>query len=311
MNQYGASKTPFVFLIDYEMAKPLIFKLEEIGKEGILFKIKQQNELNHSKNNKQAFEKQAIDFEEYKKSFDIVRDNLLKGNSFLTNLTHPTRIFTDFTLDEIYNSSCAKYCLKYKDEFVFFSPETFVTIENGVIASFPMKGTIAANIADAENIILNDKKETAEHATIVDLIRNDLSMVADKVWVEKYRYLEKIKTNENDLWQVSSKICGLLPNNYEEKLGEIIFKLLPAGSISGAPKPQTLAIIQEAETTARGYYTGIFGYFDGEKLDSSVMIRFIEKTNDGLVFRSGGGITAFSDAKAEYQEMINKVYLSS
>ena len=102
---------------------------------------------------------------------------------------------------------------------------------------------------------------------------------------------------------------GKLPDNWRENLGVILYKLLPAGSISGAPKPETLQIIEQAENYDRNYYTGIFGIFDGEKLDSGVMIRFIEKTTNGLIFKSGGGITAQSDCKNEYQEMIDKIYL--
>ncbi|MEY4539350.1 MAG: hypothetical protein RLZZ306_1107, partial [Bacteroidota bacterium] len=156
----------------------------------------------------------------------------------------------------------------------------------------------------------NDKKEFAEHTTIVDLIRNDISMISEKVWVEKFRYISRIHTHEGDLLQVSSEICGKLAADYQSQIGTLLFKLLPAGSICGAPKPQTLAIIKAAENYNRGYYTGVFGIFDGKNLDSSVMIRFIEKQEDGtLIFKSGGGITVFSDARSEYQEMIDKVYL--
>jgi para-aminobenzoate synthetase component 1 len=84
---------------------------------------------------------------------------------------------------------------------------------------------------------------------------------------------------------------------------------LPAGSISGAPKPKTLEIIKKIEDYERGFYTGICGYFDGNALDTGVMIRFIEQEGDQLFFKSGGGITSFSDAKTEYQEMIDKIYL--
>jgi len=85
--------------------------------------------------------------------------------------------------------------------------------------------------------------------------------------------------------------------------------LLPAGSVSGAPKPKTITIIAQAEQEKRGYYTGIFGYFDGTKLDSGVMIRFIEQADNQLYYRSGGGITTQSDAQTEYQEAIDKVYV--
>ena len=87
------------------------------------------------------------------------------------------------------------------------------------------------------------------------------------------------------------------------------FSLLPAGSVSGAPKPKTIAIIREAEKESRGYYTGVFGYFDGHELNSGVMIRFIEKQGNTYYYRSGGGITTQSDALTEYQETISKVYV--
>jgi para-aminobenzoate synthetase component 1 len=111
------------------------------------------------------------------------------------------------------------------------------------------------------------------------------------------------------LLQVSSEISGVLPEDYQNKIGDLLFGMLPAGSVTGAPKLQTLQIIRESENYERGYYTGVFGIFDGEDLDSAVMIRFIEKTDSGMVFKSGGGITALSEAQTEYQEMIDKVYL--
>jgi para-aminobenzoate synthetase component I len=172
-----------------------------------------------------------------------------------------------------------------------------------------MKGTIDAGIKDAEQIILNDKKEYAEHCTIVDLIRNDLSMVAKDVYVDKFRYIDKIKTHEKELLQVSSRICGKLGADYHKRIGDIIFALLPAGSVSGAPKKKTVEIIKEAEKYERGYYTGVLGYYDGTKLDSGVMIRFIENINGDLYYKSGGGITVYSDPKLEYQELIDKVYV--
>jgi len=85
--------------------------------------------------------------------------------------------------------------------------------------------------------------------------------------------------------------------------------LLPAGSVSGAPKKKTLEIIAENETDPRGYYTGVFGIFDGENVDSAVMIRYIEKSGDKLWYRSGCGITNQSECASEYKEMIDKVYV--
>ena len=94
-----------------------------------------------------------------------------------------------------------------------------------------------------------------------------------------------------------------------DHLGEILFRLLPAGSITGAPKYKTIEIIEQAEEYERGFYTGITGYFDGRKLDSAVMIRFIEEQNGQIFFKSGGGITCKSDLENEYNEMKQKVYV--
>jgi para-aminobenzoate synthetase component 1 len=205
--------------------------------------------------------------------------------------------------------SQARYKLLYRDKFVVFSPEIFVQIINGQIYSYPMKGTIDADIPGAKEILLNDEKEMAEHVTIVDLIRNDLSMHASDVRVEKFRYIDTLHTSNKKLLQASSRISGRLPEDYLSRLGDIIFSMLPAGSISGAPKPETLRIIREAEDGDRGYYTGIMGYFDGRDFDSAVLIRFIENREGELFYRSGGGITFLSDPEKEYQELIDKVYV--
>ncbi|MBP1671105.1 MAG: aminodeoxychorismate synthase component, partial [Bacteroidetes bacterium] len=159
-------------------------------------------------------------------------------------------------------------------------------------------------------IILKDYKESCEHNTIVDLIRNDLGKVSGRVWVEKFKYIDKIETDRGDILQVSSDIRGELPVGYGNNLGDIIFSMLPAGSVSGAPKSSTLRLISKAEREKRGFYTGVFGYFDGTVLDSAVLIRFIEKKSDGsLFYHSGGGITVNSMCKDEYEELIAKIYL--
>ena len=92
-------------------------------------------------------------------------------------------------------------------------------------------------IPEATDLIWGGK-ETAEHATIVDLIRNDLSMVAEQVRVVRYRYCDRLETNKGPIFQTSSEICGVLPNDYPSHIGDIIFRLLPAGSITGAPQIQ-------------------------------------------------------------------------
>jgi len=236
-------------------------------------------------------------------------DHLLAGNSYLVNLTCATKIETELSLLEIFFRSHARYKLLMPNKFVVFSPETFIRISKGVISSYPMKGTIDAQLPNAESILLGNPKELAEHHTIVDLIRNDLNLVAKKVHVEKFRYTEEINTNFKRLLQVSSRITGILPPDYAGHIGDILFRMLPAGSVTGAPKKRTVEIIREAEIYERGYYSGVFGFFDGSTLDSCVMIRFIEENDEGKVFKSGGGITFRSLVDEEYQEMIDKVYV--
>ncbi|MCE7063533.1 aminodeoxychorismate synthase component I [Dyadobacter sp. CY343] len=312
LNKWGNEGIPFVFLVDYKMQKPLAWKLTDIDPSEVMF------DLNGFSNQKRkvdsflgdfSFRKSPISFEEYEPKFNHVIGNIRAGNSFLLNLSVPTPIETSLTLKEIFEYSDAPYRFWLKDQFVCFSPEIFVRISGNRISSFPMKGTIDASVPDAENVILSDFKEAAEHATIVDLIRNDLSMVAEKVWVERYRYIEKVQAYDKTLLQVSSEVAGILPDSFAANYGDLLLRLLPAGSITGAPKPSTLKIIEEVEGYDRGYYTGIMGYFDGANFESAVMIRFIEDQNGKMVFKSGGGITALSNARGEYQELIDKVYL--
>lgn len=306
---------PFLFLINFEKTAFFICKLDQAADQDVFFDIKGYSNWQNSCNNnikKLTLKLHPISRKKYSKAFRIVQDGLCAGNSYLTNLTFPTLIETRTPFYELFQCSRAPYKLLFGDQFVIFSPECFVKIEEDHIFSYPMKGTIDAAIPDAKFKILEDKKEYAEHVTIVDLIRNDLSMVATKVEVTRFRYIDYISTNRKNLLQVSSEIRGELKKDWKSDFGRLILKLLPAGSISGAPKAQTVEIIQKAERQNRGWFTGIFGVFDGKNLDSAVNIRFIEKMpNDKLQFRSGGGITVFSDEEKEYNEMLDKVYVPS
>ncbi|GAB4140507.1 MAG: aminodeoxychorismate synthase component I [Ignavibacteriales bacterium] len=311
INYLSTKSTPFLFIIDFDMGKNIVLSQSELQGEEICFSIINFAEYNnfHLRKKQFQFSKHPLTFNEYSKAFSLIQEEISAGNSYLVNLTFPTEIKTDLSLLDIFQMSEAKFKLFFRNEFVVFSPEPFIEIHDNVISSFPMKGTIDAEIENAEQIILEDEKEKAEHTTIVDLIRNDLSIVAKNVFVEKFRYIEKINTNQKNILQVSSKISGELPKEYKKHLGNIIYKLLPAGSISGAPKRKTVEIIKNVEKVSRGFFTGIFGYFDGNNLQSAVMIRFIERKNDTLFFRSGGGITFMSDVNSEYQELIDKVYV--
>ncbi len=309
LNHLGSQHLPFAFLIDYNGLNVEIFGIDDSSE--ILWQIpgNKNHDLTGKIQKPVKWKINPVAFEKYEAGFNCVQHHIFNGDTYLLNYTQPTPVETNLTLEEIYHISVAPYKIYLKDRFVCFSPECFVQIENGKISSFPMKGTIDAGIENAKEKILNDSKEIAEHNTIVDLIRNDLSRIAENVTVENFRYLERIKTNHRDLWQVSSKISGILPGNYPGKIGDILFALLPAGSVTGAPKKKTVEIIQKTEYYNRGFYTGIFGVFDGNNLNSCVLIRFIENQGGKLVYKSGGGITFLSEAKNEYDEMLKKVYV--
>ena len=133
-------------------------------------------------------------------------------------------------------------------------------------------------------------------------------MIANNIKVNRFRYIDKIKAGDKELLQVSSEIVGDMPKNWVYNWQELLKTILPAGSITGTPKKKTIDIIREVENYDRGFYTGIFGIIDEKNsyLDSAVIIRYVEK---GGVYKSGGGITIDSDLNAEYNEMIDKVYI--
>ena len=313
LNKFGSSKEPFLFVLSYDLSKFYIQKLSLLP-NSIKFELnKKENSNNSIKSNQTKIEKFPMLFCEYKKKFDLLQEEIKNGNTYLCNLTAKSEIKTSITLDEIYEKVEAKFKLRFKnqeDNFVCFSPERFVEIKENKIFTYPMKGTIDASIPNAQSIILSDKKELAEHTMVVDLLRNDLGIIASNVKVNKFRYIEEINAGDKKLLQVSSTISANLQQNWNEKIGDILTSLLPAGSITGTPKKKTVEILEKLEDYNRDFYTGIFGVFDGENLDSSVMIRFIEENEKGDKFyKSGGGITCDSNILNEYQELIDKIYL--
>lgn len=313
MNRWGQERQPFLFLIDYDRKQIYADRPEQISTSEVLYDF---GEYTNRKEDEVPSLPSEIRWEtfppslaDYALSFRKVKKAIYAGNSYLVNLTCCVPVTTNLTLPEIFYHSAAPYKLWMKDRFTVFSPERFVRIVGDTLSSYPMKGTIDASVFQAREKIRHDPKETAEHATIVDLIRNDLSQVATEVKVVRFRYIDEIQTHRGPLLQVSSEIAGKLPEGWRSRLGTLLFRLLPAGSITGAPKKKTLEIIAEAETYPRGFYTGVMGYFDGCDLDSAVMIRFLEQTPAGLVFKSGGGITSQSDLVSEYNEMKRKIYV--
>ncbi|WP_309497028.1 aminodeoxychorismate synthase component I [Sulfurovum sp.] len=309
INSLGQNRTPFLFIISYDTNK-IFAKALDVLDDDIFYKLENlRNYPVETRTKEVTFSKSPVAFATYKKSLEEVLEEIRSGNTYLLNLTFKTPIESNYSLKEIFTYARAKFKLYYKDEFICFSPERFVEMKDDNIATYPMKGTIDANLPDAKERILKDEKEMAEHVMIVDLMRNDLGIIGSDIKVEKFRYVEKIKAGKKELLQVSSKITAKLPNAWEDNIGTLLSKLLPAGSITGTPKRSTVNIINNVEDFDRGFYTGVFGIFDGTYLRSGVMIRFIEKKDEQLSYKSGGGITIDSDAQDEYDELIDKIYL--
>ena len=320
INQLASEGSPFLFVINYLGTEAYIRRLSDIDTAECLYDFEgisnTEGIVPPNLPSSITWDIHAPAYADYQRGFAIVKSNILAGNSYLTNLTCQVPVTCNLNLRDIFFHAKGKYKLFLKAEeigesksLVCFSPETFIRIKGGRIYSYPMKGTLDASLPHAEETLMRDEKEAAEHATIVDLIRNDLSQVATDVRVDQYRYIDRLHTNKGDILQTSSEISGKLPDDYQEHLGDILEAQLPAGSITGAPKDKTMEIIHEAEGYERGFYTGIMGIYDKGELNSAVMIRYIEQDEEGTFFKAGGGITSKSDCKKEYEEVIQKVYL--
>ncbi|MEC5394120.1 aminodeoxychorismate synthase component I [Bergeyella sp. RCAD1439] len=312
MDQLALARVPFFFMFDFLMQQSIVCPEDSLEEKGLFIDFPNfTNTKTKDTSSKKTLEIKAFpeDLAAYQKGFEIVQNHLKQGNSYLVNYTRKTPIELNLSLEEIHLRAKAKYKIYYKDRFVCFSPETFVEINNDVISTHPMKGTIDAAKPDAAQQLKNNPKEKAEHYTVVDLLRNDLSTVADHVQVVDFQRIDYLETNRKNLFAMSSEIKGVIKPEYQNKIGSLMRNLLPAGSILGAPKPKTLQIVLEAEKYNRGWYSGVSGWFDGKNLDSCVMIRFIEKENNRFFFKSGGGLTHQSQLQEEYEEMKNKIYV--
>ncbi|MBK9292100.1 MAG: aminodeoxychorismate synthase component I [Bacteroidetes bacterium] len=312
INRLGCAGTPFLFAFDFGGNESFVYPLSQVDPATILYDIagiSNRSQPDTSLPHNISFVRHALCEQTYSNAFSKVMYHLRRGDSYLLNLTFPVEIETNLSSRTIFDHVQAPFKMWYNDRFVVFSPESFISISGHRIHTFPMKGTIKAGQEGAEQILLNNAKELAEHYTIVDLLRNDLSMVALQVRVERFRYVQPIETLNGQLLQTSSHISGQLSPDWPCRIGDILLKLLPAGSISGAPKQRTVEVIRESEMDDRGFYTGVMGLFDGKNLHSAVMIRFIETRADRMFFRAGGGITVNSTCREEYDELMQKVVL--
>lgn len=188
------------------------------------------------------------------------------------------------------------------------SPETLVKLEDGVLHTFPLAGTRPRGKTDAEDKaleeeLLKDEKELAEHNMLVDLGRNDLGRVSKfgTVEVEKLRSVE----HYSHVMHIGSTVRGEIRDDLDAL--DAISAVLPAGTLSGAPKIRACQLIGELENNKRGIYGGAIGYIDFTgNMDTCIAIRIAYKKNGKVFVRSGAGIVADSVPETEYQECINK-----
>ena len=304
LNVLGSKQTPFKFWVDF------------LGKEGVVAQLGDDSQLKVDfENSPVVFQEtilplspQPIPFTEYQLQIESVLEEMRAGNTYLLNLTSQTAISLNLTLPQLYSAISAPY-KALMENCICFSPESFVIMKDRTISTYPMKGTSSISSDSTGSKLLDNPKENEEHLMVVDLLRNDLSQIAENIRVNRFRYLEKIETSTGSLWQTSSEIMGDLEDNWPSRIGSILSRLIPAGSISGTPKASTLEIIKRVEKTSRGFYCGVFGVFDGYSLQSAVAIRYISVKDKSCYYHSGGGITAKSDAYAEYEEMLSKIYI--
>ena len=317
MNRAGYEGIPFLFALDYDQQHGLFIE-NPLEQTEVLFRIAECTNIADrpfsTNTHRVPLHKKPIPIEEYAKRFATIQDGMRKGLSLLANLTVRTPIETPLSLKEILFSTTAPYQLYVPSiPFVCFSPEQFVNISrDGLISTAPMKGTIASDTPGAPSSILNDYKETSEHCAVVDLLLRDLRGVAENVHVKRFRFFTEIPTQQDrKLYQVSSEICGTISGAWQQRIGTIFDRLLPAGSILGAPREETKKLIAAAEVgTPRGFYCGVFGCYNGNSVSSAVLIRFICEDKGGQKFyHSGGGITINSRMDMEYREVIEKIYL--
>lgn len=188
------------------------------------------------------------------------------------------------------------------------SPETLVKLEDGILHTFPLAGTRKRGSTKAEDLalekeLLADEKECAEHNMLVDLGRNDIGKISEfgSVKVEKYMEIQRY----SHVMHIGSTVKGTIRKDMDAL--DAVDSILPAGTLSGAPKIRALQIINELEDVKRGIYGGAIGYIDFTgNLDTCIAIRIAFKKNNKVFVHSGAGIVADSVPEKEFEECINK-----
>jgi anthranilate synthase component 1 len=238
-----------------------------------------------------------------------------EGDIFQVVLSNPLRAKAKGSLFDTYRvlraSNPSPYMFYFSSddiEIAGASPETLVKLENGKLSTFPLAGTRRRGKDKEEDKrleeeLLQDEKERAEHNMLVDLGRNDMGKISQigSVEVEKYMCIERF----SHVMHIGSTVTGKIKE--EKDAVDAVDAILPAGTLSGAPKFRACQIIEELEQSKRGIYGGAIGYLDfAGNLDTCIAIRLVYKKNGSICIRSGAGIVADSVPEKEFEECINK-----
>lgn len=253
--------------------------------------------------------------DEYRGMVEKAKGHIREGDIFQIVLSNRLEAEYDGTLLNTYrilrtiNPSPYMFYFSSSDmEVAGASPETLVKLEDGVLHTFPLAGTrprgnTPEKDAALEKELLTDQKELAEHNMLVDLGRNDIGKISKfgSVSVEKYHSVERF----SHVMHIGSTVRGEIADG--KSALDAIDSILPAGTLSGAPKIRACQLINDIENNKRGIYGGAIGYLDfAGNLDTCIAIRIAYKKNGKVFIRSGAGIVADSDPAKEYQECMNK-----
>lgn len=258
--------------------------------------------------------KHVFSKEEYCQKVEKVKEHIVEGDIFQLVLSNPMEADFEGSLFDTYrilrttNPSPYMFYFSGDTEIAGASPETLVKVEDGVIRTFPLAGTRPRGATFEEDQalekeLLADEKEKAEHNMLVDLGRNDLGKLSEfgTVEVEKYMEIERY----SHVMHIGSSVKGKLSDKFTAI--DAIDSVLPAGTLSGAPKIRACEIIDELEGIKRGIYGGAIGYVDFTgNLDTCIAIRLAYKKNGKVFVRSGAGLVADSVPEKEFTECENK-----
>lgn len=257
-----------------------------------------------------------ITYNQYKSALNIIKNEISKGNTYEVNYTYDCKVRTELNDFELYNTLLKEQKTQYNafiqneyESILSFSPELFFEIENRIITTKPMKGTIERGKNAKEDFektafLKTDIKNRAENVMIVDLLRNDLSKIAETGSIRVPELFE-IETHKT-LHQMTSTITAKLTTNVN--LYNIFKAIFPCGSITGAPKISTMEIIDKVEKGKRNVYCGAIGFLSPQKTVFSVPIRTLQKTSrsKSYTYRVGGAIVWDSEIHDEWVETETK-----